>query len=106
MATFVAEAARDWIAVADGIHAEPEVVEVAGLWVDSDWRGMGIARALVGEVASWATHAGAGRLALWVREDNGRARDLFAGTGFSVSGSAPLVSDPTRRQLRLVRELR
>ncbi|GAA3013800.1 GNAT family N-acetyltransferase [Streptosporangium longisporum] len=52
------------------------------------WRGRGVGRALVGEVARRAAEAGLTRICLSVERAN-RARRLYAAEGFTTVGSGP-----------------
>lgn len=60
--------------------------ELISFWVAPHARGRGVGIALIDAVATWARAAGAGRIALDVREDNHHARSLYERCGFVDRG--------------------
>ncbi|GGX72947.1 GNAT family N-acetyltransferase [Streptomyces hiroshimensis] len=65
------------------------VRQIQGLAVDDDFRGHGIARALLRAAAEEARRQGAVRLTLRVLGHNAPARSLYASEGFVVEGVLP-----------------
>ncbi len=57
-----------------------------GMAVAADWRGRGIASALMAEAFAWARWAGVEKIALSVYPDNPAARPLYAKFGFEEEG--------------------
>jgi len=68
------------------------VLNVHDLAVAAAWRGRGIGRALLEHVRVEAERSGCCRLTLEVREDNVRARRLYARLGFAQAEGAPGVA--------------
>jgi RimJ/RimL family protein N-acetyltransferase len=70
-------------------------------------RARGVLAAMVDRVADWAQRVhGAHELALWVHEDNDRARVAYEHLGFVATGETTRYDlDPTRREQRMVRPL-
>jgi GNAT superfamily N-acetyltransferase len=68
---------------------EPSTAHVAMVFVDPALWGSGIGSALVRDLQArdWT------RLSAWFRDDNRRARRLFAGTGFADSGHRAHLQD-------------
>ena len=69
------------------------LLNIHDLAVVPEWRGSGIGRALLGAAEAQARRRGCGRLTLEVRDDNTRARALYASFGFT---DGPLHSTLTR----------
>ena len=95
-----------WIATAGvGLH-EDAPPEVFGMWVAPEARGRGLGRALVDEVARWASAQGADRLALWVNVAQAPAVRMYERAGFAREGE-PMRGhrDPSRIFQRMVRAL-
>src|SRR5436190_1150340 len=65
-----------------GYLAEPEVVELIGMFVRPQARGRGVGEAVVDAVAGWARQQGASTVHLWVTEANSRARLPYGRRGF------------------------
>jgi GNAT superfamily N-acetyltransferase len=59
-----------------------------------DWRGRGIARALLDAITGLATSLGCCRLTLEVRSDNPRARRLYCDTGFTAASCDLFMEKP------------
>jgi len=78
--------------------------ELVGMWVDPSSRGVGVADALIDEIARWASAEGATSLALWVAEDNARARHRYEKCGFTVTGEREPMR-PGTDQIRMRRVL-
>ncbi len=68
--------------------------ELFGLWVSPQWRGRGVAAALVRSGAEQAAAQGFTRVAYWVGTDNGRAVAFASSFGFRPTGR--------RRPMRVV----
>ncbi len=81
---------------------------LVGVWVSPKLRGSGVADRLVAAVCGRARQSGATSVALWVTEENGRARAFYRRLGFVPSGSRQLVrpEDPDRWEEELVLRLR
>lgn len=74
-------------------------VDLFGVWVAPEWRGRGLARALVGTVIAWAHTTHRSRIELWVADGNDAAIALYTGLGFAPTGlRQPLSSDPSRHE--------
>ncbi|MCQ8774722.1 GNAT family N-acetyltransferase [Streptomyces telluris] len=65
------------------------VRQIQGLAVDDDFRGQGVARALLRAAAEETLRQGAVRLTLRVLGHNAPARSLYASEGFVVEGVLP-----------------
>jgi ribosomal protein S18 acetylase RimI-like enzyme len=106
---YVAEDAPLWIGMAGGMldTAHPEgVADLISVWVDPDYRGRGLGRRLVEQVAAWARGRAVRRLELWVTEGNTAAIELYSRCGFRViGGRRPLPSQPALAERRMVRDL-
>jgi ribosomal protein S18 acetylase RimI-like enzyme len=75
--------------------------QLVSMWVAPEARRCGVARALVGAVRDAAAMEGAGRLTLFVVDDNDGARRLYEQLGFRPTGEVePLPTDPRRREER------
>ena len=78
--------------------------EVVATWVDPAHRRTGTANALIGELVRWARDEGAHSIALWVAEDNARARRLYEKCGFAATGQRDVMRpgvDQARMRLPL-----
>lgn len=86
---FVAMSGDDAVGTAGGV-VDPtgEFGELVSMWVAPEWRGRGVARQLIEEVATWAVRLGFGELRLWVVEGNERAERAYARAGFARTGRA------------------
>lgn len=85
--TFLAESGDRVVGMARGhVTDAPGVVDLYGMWVAPEARGLGAGRMLVDAVAAWARGRGATRLVLWVAEDRHAARALYARAGFVETG--------------------
>ena len=69
-----------------GIHDDPEVAQLYGMWVAPEARGGGAGRALVDAVIAWAADRGARRLVTQVTEGNEAALRLYERAGFADTG--------------------
>jgi GNAT superfamily N-acetyltransferase len=96
------------IAFVDGVPAGqiaciqwrgPETVPMLiAMWVEEDFRGSGVADALVADVLEWARAKGFRQVELGVTEGNEAARKLYLRHGFEPTGrSEPLHSFPDLR---------
>lgn len=65
---------------------EPGGREIVAMWVDPGHRRSGVARALIDDLVGRARVDGVGSVALWVADDNERAKRLYAGCGFTFTG--------------------
>lgn len=74
--------------------------EMVGMWIDPLTRGTGLAPALISSVVEWARSEGAHELALWVAEDNERARHLYEKCGFAATGERNVMR-PGTDQIRM-----
>ncbi len=83
---------------------EPAGSELVGMWVDPQFRRTGAALALIDEIVDWARAGGAASLALWVAEDNDRARALYEKCGFTLTGQREPMR-PGTDQVRMRMEL-
>lgn len=104
------------IAYSDGTRPEPVglaggylhdgVPELIAMWVQPSARGAGVAAALVGAVADWASEQTAGRLTLWVVEGNDRAERVYRRLGFARTGAAqPVPGNPALTEVQLARAI-
>lgn len=57
-----------------------------GVWIDPHHRGQGLFARLVEEGMAWLAESGVSRAALWVHEENDRARRAFEKSGFERTG--------------------
>jgi GNAT superfamily N-acetyltransferase len=113
-ATFFAEPTDAQGAVLDGepcglIGAyanESGIVNLVGLWSAPGHRDVGVASALLSEVAEWARTIGADRLRMWVVERNEFAKAFWLREGFEPTGARiPYELDPRLDQVAMVRTL-
>ena len=65
--------------------------ELRGLWVRNLWRGLGLGRRLVAAAVDGAGRRGLAELRAEVPPEDGRARALLAGAGFTAEGTGWLV---------------
>ncbi len=96
--SFESELHKNRLAVYRVARLEGQVVGYGGIWVimdeshlttlavDRNFRGQGIATALLLELMDKARRAGAGRMTLEVRPSNSVARHLYEKYGFVVKG--------------------
>lgn len=89
--TFVAVHAGTFIGKAS-CFVEPEITEyvsahVVGVYVTPRFRGQRVAEALMAAVLTWARHAGAARIRLFVMETNDRATAFYRRLGFVPTGA-------------------
>jgi len=69
---------------------------LVAMWAHPEYRGRGIAAALVTDLLAWARENGWSRVELRVADGNDAARKLFVRHGFASTGvREPLESDPT-----------
>jgi ribosomal protein S18 acetylase RimI-like enzyme len=61
---------------------EPGFLYVVGFYVRPEWQGLGIGRALLAHIASWAGQLDAEGLVLTVSPENERAISLYESAGF------------------------
>ncbi|MDT3438861.1 GNAT family N-acetyltransferase [Pseudofrankia sp. BMG5.37] len=105
---FVAEARRTHIGLVCGADLSadpPDERHLMSLWVAPPWRRYGVARGLITAVTAWAARDAGRFLSLWVADDNAPAIALFERLGFERTGwEQPFPSDPTRREVRMVRD--
>lgn len=83
---------RRYVVAAQGEHGEGELIGYAGIMIAGDTAdlhtigtrvpGQGIGRALLAWCEDQAVRAGAARMLLEVREDNARARRVYARAGY------------------------
>ncbi|QFG69975.1 GNAT family N-acetyltransferase [Ornithinimicrobium pratense] len=69
-----------------GGTVETDRGEFIGVWIDPQHRGQGLFTRLVEAGMSWLADNAISRSALWVHEENGRARRAFEGVGFERTG--------------------
>ncbi|WP_344755421.1 GNAT family N-acetyltransferase [Leifsonella bigeumensis] len=79
--------------------------EIVAMWVAPAHRGTGLADSLIASVVDWAATEGAHEVALWVAEDNSRARSLYERVGFAATGETDAMR-PGVDQLRMRLSLR
>lgn len=70
----------------DGGAVETDRGDFLGVWIDPNHRGQGLFTRLVDAGMSWLADNGVARSALWVHEENDRARRAFEGVGFERTG--------------------
>ena len=75
------------------------------MWIDPAYRGLGLARALIDAVETWAAEDGASVLALWVIEGNHGARAMYERCGFIPDRTDPVVRNPSLTAQKLVRPI-
>jgi len=79
---------------------------VYSMWVDTAWRGQGVADALLGAVVRWAADEGVTRLGLDVTDRVPRARRFYERHGFVATGVVvPLPRDPSIQLAEMVLDL-
>jgi GNAT superfamily N-acetyltransferase len=84
---FLAEDDGTLLGVVGGFRRlDPLEVQLVSLWVDPLARGRGVARLLIGAVATWARNRGAERVVLFVQEANAPGRALYVRAGFRPTG--------------------
>ncbi len=89
-----------------GYLAEPEVVELIGMFIRPQARGRGVGRAVIDAIAEWARQQGASTVHLWVTETNKHARLLYERCGFTATAERqPLPSNPALGELGMIRRL-
>ncbi len=91
--TLLAEVSGIAAGIGTGIRDRHEIGsrEIVGLWVQPEFRGQGIAAALIEQLATWAQNAGARAVALWVSDGNNDARRLYERSGFTATGERDVV---------------
>ncbi len=102
-ATFVACRGGADVGMA-GVYEVDGTWYVMGMWVAPGARGTGVLEALVDACESQAQRAGAATVALWVMEDNPRARRGYARLGYRTTGTSDECRDG-RDELLMVRTL-
>ena len=86
-----------------GFLAEPEVVELVGMFVRPQAQGRGVGKAVIDAVVGWARQQGASTVHLWVTETN-KARLLYERCGFTVTAERqPLPSNPALGEIGMQR---
>jgi putative hydrolases of HD superfamily len=84
----------------------PEHAQLLGMWVAPEARGLGVGHRLIDAALDVARERGVRTLGLWVTEANEHARALYERAGFRPAGGRqPLPSDPSLREIQLVRDL-
>ena len=78
--------------------------EIVSMWVAPEYRRRGIASAIIAALVDSARDQGASSVALWVAEDNVRARSAYEASGFVLTGERDRMR-PGVDQLRMRREL-
>ena len=87
-----------------GYLAEPQVVELIGMFVRPQARGRGVGEAVVDAVASWARAQGASIVHLWVTETNKPGIRLYERCGFTATPERqPLPSNPALGEIGMQR---
>lgn len=107
-ARFVAEENERWYGMVGSFVTRDQsgTAQLVSMWVDPTRRRSGIGTALVEAVVQWARGCGAKRVQLWVTDTNHQAKSLYARNGFvETEHTQPLPSDPTLREVLMVREL-
>ena len=90
------------VATGAGFVDLPGWCHVVAMWVDPRWRGRGIGRRVLDQVAGWADARGL-RVHLDVAVDNAAARRLYARYGFEPTGETrPLREGSALRVERMV----
>lgn len=69
-----------------GGRIEQDRGQLVAVWVDPEHRGRGLLGALVDLALTWAAEVPLSRAALWVHEDNARARRAYERAGFVPTG--------------------
>jgi ribosomal protein S18 acetylase RimI-like enzyme len=81
--TFVAERGDAFDGMVVGfVRGDPATVYLVGMWVAPEFRGSGVAQALVERVLGWAREHGRRRVLLSVEAGNDRAARLYEKCGF------------------------
>jgi ribosomal protein S18 acetylase RimI-like enzyme len=101
--------AWDGLAVVGTVTLQPDPHEDGGrelvaMWVDPAYRRSGLAGSLVASMVNRAVSVGAHEVALWVAEDNARARSLYERSGFELTGERDVMR-PGVDQVRMRKEL-
>ena len=87
-----------------GVFHDADGYQLVSMWVRPTARGRKVAEPLVRAVIDWVADVGGDSVSLWVTEPNDAARRLYERCGFSYTGKqAPLPSDPTGTEFRMVR---
>jgi GNAT superfamily N-acetyltransferase len=103
-ATFLANTDAGPVGICGGLPPRDGTTELVAMWVDPVVRGSGLAAKLVAAVAEWAAEQAAERIHLWVTGTNERARRLYEGLGFALTGEQqPLPSDPAVHEFGMAR---
>jgi GNAT superfamily N-acetyltransferase len=102
-------ATRIWIGEVDALpvgtvrltrEGEAATVSIA---VAPGARGRGTGRRLLADLVAWASATGfCGHLVAWVKDGNPASLRLFAGSGWTVAGHAPVAGIPATRYERIV----
>jgi ribosomal protein S18 acetylase RimI-like enzyme len=95
-----------WIGLAGGYRPGDDGAdaELISMWVAPDCRCRGVGYALARAVVSWAEGHGSRVIGLWVNQANQLAISLYKRVGFCCTGGvAPLPSDPTQQEVRMLR---
>jgi GNAT superfamily N-acetyltransferase len=104
-ATFVAESGGQWVGIAAG-YRDVETsgpVHLVSMWVDADYRRLGLGRRLVEAVLDWARQSGTDQVDLWVTQGNDPATALYERAGFVMTGrTQALPSDPGRDENQMM----
>lgn len=74
--------------------------EIVAMWVAPEHRRRGTASALIDALVQSARGQGASSVALWVAEDNVRARRVYEASGFTLTGERDVMR-PGVDQLRM-----
>lgn len=103
------EATGEWIATMGCVLTPgmPDRSDLIGVYVDPPFRGPdGVTDRLLDTVQAWASERRP-MLALWVHEDNARARRAYEKRGWRLTGrSTPYPLDRSRRELEMLKRLR
>jgi len=92
--------------VGGDFRPDDRAVHLVALWVEPAVRGRGVGRALVDALVVWARERAAGRVELWVVDDNPAAAAVYESAGFVSSGTRQAVPyAPDAMQTLLVRPL-
>lgn len=92
----------DWVALVGAIREGDGRVQLVSMWVDPEWRGLGVSRALISSAVGWSRGVPGPGLFLWVSSGNEPAIRRYLAEGFQFTGARlPLVSDPTRDRLEM-----
>jgi len=104
--SLVATSGGRWIGLVGGFREPPTGIHLISMWVEPASRGRGIAAMLVAAVLAWGREVGAEEVRLWVADGNDAANALYAGCGFSPTGTvAPLPSNPAISETEMRRPL-